>query len=225
MKTASPERVRKAQLALAESYVRVGRSADALRASKQALDGADRRRSAAGAVHAGPRAVDGARRASPDRRPRYQSEASSPAGAAAGGGGTVGNARRADRAERARQPEELGRTQGEGRTAAAVGVGRHQAAGGLRQVQGSDSATRAGARRRPTRTTKKNHGEARYLLGLARYRSGDLAGAIARLRSGRWRRRAAGPIATTPAICASRRARRATPPIRARPTSRRTSRR
>ena len=31
MKTASPERIRKAQLALAESYVRVGRSGDALR--------------------------------------------------------------------------------------------------------------------------------------------------------------------------------------------------
>src|SRR4029077_5462300 len=40
MKSAPPERVRKAQLALAESYVRAGRSADALRASKQALEGA-----------------------------------------------------------------------------------------------------------------------------------------------------------------------------------------
>ena len=59
MKTASPERVRKAQLALAESYVRVGRSADALRASKQALDGATAGRSAAGAVHPGARAADG----------------------------------------------------------------------------------------------------------------------------------------------------------------------
>ena len=39
-KGATPERVRKAKLALAEAYIKAGRSADALKASKAALDGA-----------------------------------------------------------------------------------------------------------------------------------------------------------------------------------------
>jgi TolA-binding protein len=39
-KTASPDRVRKARLALAEAYIKAGRSADALKTSKAALDGA-----------------------------------------------------------------------------------------------------------------------------------------------------------------------------------------
>jgi hypothetical protein len=38
-KTASPDKVRKARLALAEAYIKAGRSADALKASKAALDG------------------------------------------------------------------------------------------------------------------------------------------------------------------------------------------
>ncbi len=39
-KSATPERVRKARLALAEAYIKAGRSAEALKASKAALDGA-----------------------------------------------------------------------------------------------------------------------------------------------------------------------------------------
>lgn len=39
-KSAPPERVRKARLALAEAYIKAGRSADALKTSKAALDGA-----------------------------------------------------------------------------------------------------------------------------------------------------------------------------------------
>ena len=220
---ASPERVRKAQLALAESYIRVGRSADALRASKQALDGATagdqpraqytRARALLMAAASQPAQQVDAIRAKHRRCWRSCRASGGPWGARAAQ--VVRNG--------LDNPEELGGAESEGRPAAALGMGRRP----------SSSSRRASSRRRSRKLeqllaatddeAKKNQAEARYLLGLARYRSGDLVGAIAVFDQVLAEK--SGAIATTPAICASRRASRAMPRIRAPPTNRCTSRR
>ena len=177
LKTASPERVRKAQLALAESYVRAGRSADALRASKQALDGAtvaDQPR----AQYTRARALLMAAASQPGQRAAYQGEASSLLAQLQAGGGPWGT--------RAAQIVRNGLDNPKNWAGPkAKDVPPPPAEWDVtKQLVASGKFKEAILRLEKVLASsddddKKNQGEARYLLGLARYRSGDLAGAIA----------------------------------------------
>jgi len=176
MKGASPERVRKARLALAEAYVRAGRSADALRASQQALANAapaDLPR----ARFTRARALLMAAASQPGQRAAYRSEAAELLAQLQGEGGPWGA--RASQIVRngldnpknwagpkakdvPPPPSEWDVT----RQLVAAGKFK-EAIPKLEQVlAASDEEAR------------KNQDEARYLLGLARFRTGDLARAI-----------------------------------------------
>ncbi len=74
-KSTTPDKVRKARLALAEAYVKTGRSSDALKASKAALDGATPA-DAPRAKLTRARALLMAAASSPGERAAYRSEAS-----------------------------------------------------------------------------------------------------------------------------------------------------
>ncbi len=175
-KGASPDRVRKAELALAEAYTKVGRSADALRASKQALDGAspaDQPR----AQYTRARALLMAAASQPGQKATYQSEASSLLAQLQAGGGPWGsraaqivrngldnprNWAGAKAKDVPPPPSEWDVTK------QLVATGKFkEAIPKLEQVLASTDED-----------VKKNQGEARYLLGLSRFRTGDLAGAI-----------------------------------------------
>lgn len=176
MKGASPERVRKAQLALAEAYVRVGRSADALRASKQALDGATPA-DAPRARYTRARALLMAAASQPGQKAAYQGEASALLAQLQGEGGPWG-ARAAQivrngldnpknwAGPKAKDvpppPSEWDLTK------RLVATGKFKDA--VPKLEQTLAATDEEA--------MKRHGEARYLLGLARFRMGDLGGAI-----------------------------------------------
>ncbi len=176
MKTASPERVRKAQLALAEAYLKVGRSADALRASKQALDGAspgDRPR----AQYARARALLLGAASQPAQKAAYQGDASSLLAQLQAGGGPWGT--RASQIVRngLDNPKNWAGPKAKNVppppsewdiTKQLVATGKFKEA--IPKLERVLAAT--------DDESKRNHGEAQYLLGLARYRSGDLAGAI-----------------------------------------------
>ena len=177
LKTASPERVRKAQLALAESYVRAGRSADALRASKQALDGAtvaDQPR----AQYTRARALLMAAASQPGQKAAYQGEASSLLAQLQAGGGPWGTRAAQIVRNGLDNPKNWAGPKAKDVppppaewdvTKQLVASGKFkEAIPRLEKVLASSDDD-----------DKKNQGEARYLLGLARYRSGDLAGAIA----------------------------------------------
>jgi hypothetical protein len=159
-KGAAPERVRKATLALAEAYVRAGRSADALRASERALAGAtaaDLPR----ARLARARALLMAAASQAGRRAAYQSEAQMLLTQLRDGGGPWGNRAagflrmglddpRIWAAGRGRAPKRP-RAGGKGKEhpppppAAPLGMGRDQEAGGPRQVPGGHPASPAHA--------------------------------------------------------------------------------
>jgi len=177
-KGAPLERVRKAQLALAESYVKVGRSADALRASKQALDGAgpgDQPR----AQYTRARALLMAAASQPQQKATYQGEASGLLAQLQATGGPWGN--RAAQIVRNGLDNPKNWASGSQKmkdvppppsdwdvTKSLVASGKFkEAIPKLEQVLASTDEA-----------AKNNHGEARYLLGLSKYRSGDLAGAI-----------------------------------------------
>lgn len=177
-KGAPPERVRKAQLALAESYVKVGRSADALRASKQALDGAgpgDQAR----AQYTRARALLMAAASQPGQKATYQAEASSLLAQLQSSGGPWGT--RAAQIVRNGLDNPKNWASGAQKvkdvppppsdwdvTKSLVASGKFkEAIPKLEQILASTDEA-----------AKKNQGEARYLLGLSKYRSGDLAGAI-----------------------------------------------
>ena len=177
LKTASPERVRKAQLALAESYVRAGRSADALRASKQALDGvtaADQPR----AQYTRARALLMAAASQPGQKAAYQGEASTLLAQLQAGGGPWGTRAAQIVRNGLDNPKNWAGPKAKDVppppaewdvTKQLVASGKFkEAIPRLEKVLASSDDE-----------DKKNQGEARYLLGLARYRSGDLAGAIA----------------------------------------------
>ena len=176
MKTASPERVRKAELALAESYVRVGRSADALRASKQALDGAtagDQPR----AQFTRARALLMAAASQPGQKAAYQGEASALLAQLQAAGGPWGTRAAQIVRNGLDNPKNWAGPKAKDVppppaewdvTKQLVATGKFKdAIPRLEQVLASTDDD-----------AKKNHSEARYLLGLGRYRSGDLAGAI-----------------------------------------------
>ncbi|MCC6763979.1 MAG: hypothetical protein IT293_04875, partial [Deltaproteobacteria bacterium] len=177
MKGASPERVRKAQLALAESYVRVGRSADALRASKQALDGAppgDLPR----ARYTRARALLMAAAGQPGQKAAYQGEAASLLSQLQAEGGPWGA--RATQIVRngLDNPKNWAGPKAKDVppppsewdvTKQLVASGKFKEA--IPKLEQVLAATDDEAR--------KNQSEARYLLGLSRFRSGDRAGAIA----------------------------------------------
>lgn len=175
-KNASPERVRKAQLALAECYLRVGRSADALRASKQALDGAtpaDLPR----ARYTRARALLMAAASQPAQKATYQGEASSLLAQLQGEGGPW--AARASQIVRngLDNPKNWAGPKAKDVppppsdwdvTRQLVASGKFKEA--IPKLEQVLAAT--------DEENKKNQSEARYLLGLARFRTGDLAGAI-----------------------------------------------
>ncbi len=176
-KGASPERARKARLALADAYIRAGRSADALRASKQALDGAT-----AGdlprAQLTRARALLMAAAAQPAKRAAYQGEASALLAGLRAGGGPWGN--RAAQIVRAGLDNPRNWSSAKTKdvppppsewevTKQLVAAGKMKKA--IPRLERVLAATDEEAR--------KNQPEARYLLGLARYRTGDGAGAIA----------------------------------------------
>ena len=177
-KGAPAERVRKAQLALAESYVKVGRSADALRASKQALDGAgpaDEPR----AQYTRARALLMAAASQPGQKAAYQSEASSLLARLQAGGGPWGNRAAQIVRNGLDNPKNWASTRQKVKdvppppsdwdlTKSLVASGKFKEA--IPKLEQVLAATDDEA--------KKRHGEARYLLGLSKYRSGDLAGAI-----------------------------------------------
>jgi len=178
MKGASAERVRKAQLALAESYVKVGRSADALRASKAALDGAspsDQPR----AQYTRARALLMAAASSPGQKSAYQGEASSLLAQLQSSGGPWGT--RAAQVVRNGLDNPKNWASGVQKvkdvppppsdwdvTKSLVASGKFKDA--IPKLEQILASTDEGA--------KKNQGEARYLLGLSKYRTGDLSGAI-----------------------------------------------
>src|SRR5262245_41738498 len=175
-KGASPERIRKAQLALAESYVRVGRSADALRASKQALDGAtagDQPR----AQYTRARALLMAAASQPGQKGTYQAEASSLLAQLQAGGGPWSNRAAQIVRNGLDNPKNWAGPKAKDVppppsewdvTKQLVASGKFKdAIPRLERVVASTEEE-----------DQKNRSEARYLLGLARYRSGDLAGAI-----------------------------------------------
>lgn len=176
MKTASPERIRKAQLALAESYVRAGRSADALRASKQALDGAsggDRSR----AQFTRARALLMGAASQPGQKAVYQSEASSLLAQLQAEGGPWGTRAAQIVRNGLDNPKNWAGPKAKDVppppsewdvTKQLVAAGKFKEA--IPRLEQVLAAT--------DEDTRKNHNEARYLLGLARYRSGDLTGAI-----------------------------------------------
>lgn len=175
-KGASPERVRKAQLALAECYVRVGRSADALRVSKQALDGAtpsDQPR----ARYTRARALLMAAASQPGQKAAYQSEASALLAQLQSEGGPW--AARASQVVRngLDNPKNWAGPKAKDVppppsewdvTRQLVASGKFKDA--IPKLEQILAATDEEA--------KKNQSEARYLLGLAKYRTNDLAGAI-----------------------------------------------
>ena len=178
MKGASPERIRKAQLALAESYVKVGRSADALRASKVALDGAgpgDQPR----ARYTRARALLMAAASQPGQKSAYQGEASSLLAQLQAGGGPWGNRAAQIVRNGLDNPKNWASNQQKVKdvppppsdwdvTKQLVASGKFkEAIPKLEQILASTDEE-----------AKKNQGEARYLLGLSKYRSGDLAGAV-----------------------------------------------
>ncbi len=175
-KNAPPERVRKAQLALAEAYVRAGRSSDALRASKHALDGAtvgDQPR----AQFTRARALLMAAASQPGQKSAYQGEASSLLAQLQASGGPWGT--RAAQVVRngldnpknwaGSKAKDVPPPPSEWEvTKQLVASGKFKdAIPRLERVLASSEED-----------DKKNEAEARYLLGLARYRSGDLAGAL-----------------------------------------------
>jgi TolA-binding protein len=177
MKGASPERIRKAQLALAESYVRVGRSSDALRASKAALDGAtpgDQPR----AQYTRARALLMAAASSPGQKATYQGEASSLLAQLQSQGGPWGTRAAQMVRNGLDNPKNWAGPKAKDvppppsewdTTKQLVATGKFkEAIPKLEQVLASTDDE-----------LKKNHAEARYLLGLSKYRTGDLPGAIA----------------------------------------------
>lgn len=178
MKTATPERVRKAQLALAESYVRAGRSGDAVRASKQALDGAtpgDQPR----ARYTRARALLMAAASQPGQKATYQSEASALLAQLQAGGGPWGTRAAQIVRNGLDNPKNWAGPKAKNVppppsewdvTKQLVATGKFKDA--IPRLEKFLAAT-------DDEDAKKNHAEARYLLALAKYRSGDLAGAVA----------------------------------------------
>ena len=177
MKTATPERVRKAQLALAEAYIRAGRSADAVRASKQALDGAtpgDQPR----AQYTRARALLMAAASSPGQRSAYQGEASSLLAQLQSSGGPWG----ARAAQVVRNGLDNPKNWASGPKAKDVPPPPAEW-DVTKQLVASGKFKEAIPRLEKMLASsedddKKNQEEARYLLGLARYRTNDLAGAL-----------------------------------------------
>ncbi len=176
MKSATPERVRKAQLALAEAFIRAGRSADAVKSSKQALDGATQG-DLPRAQYTRARALLMAAASSPGQRSAYQGEASSLLAQLQSSGGPWG-ARAAqvvrnglDNPKNWAGPKAKDVPPPPAEwdvTKQLVASGKFkEAIPRLEKVLASTEEDE-----------KKNQEEARYLLGLARYRSGDLPGAI-----------------------------------------------
>jgi TolA-binding protein len=176
MKSASPERIRKAQLALAESYIRVGRSGDALRASKQALDGAtpgDQPR----AQYTRARALLMGAASQPGQKAALQGEASSLLSQLQAAGGPWG--------ARAAQVIRNGLDNPKnwaGPKAKDVPPPPSDwditkqlfTSGKFKEVIPKLEQVLAAT----DDDAKKNQAEARYLLGVAKYRSNDLAGAV-----------------------------------------------
>jgi tetratricopeptide (TPR) repeat protein len=174
-KDAPPERVRKARLALAEAYIKAGRSADALRASKQALDGAgpaDEPR----AKLTRARALLMAAAGSPGDRAGYRAEASSLLSQLQSGGGPWGNRAAAIVRAGLDNPKIWAgpKAKAEPPPPSEWEVTKQLVAGGKykealprleRLLASSEEEDR------------KQQPEARYLLGIARFRLGDPAGA------------------------------------------------
>ena len=180
-KGASPDRVRKARLALAEAYVKDGRSADALRASQQALaeaTPADQPRAQLTRV----RALAMAAASSPAQRATYLGEATSLLAQLQAGGGPWG-ARAATIARaglnnpkiwassakpaKEEKPPPPTPTEWEA-TKQLVAAGKYKDA--IPRLERVVSST--------AEDDKPNQGEARYLLGVSLFRSGDLPKAI-----------------------------------------------
>jgi TolA-binding protein len=176
-KSAPPERVRKARLALAEAYIKAGRSADALKTSKAALDGAtaaDEPRAKLTRV----RALLLAAASDSAQRANYKTEASALLAQLQAGGGPWAN--RANAIVRAGldNPKIWAGPKAKAEppppsewdvTKQLVATGKFKdAIPRLERLLASENDE-----------DRKNSPEARYLLGIARFRTGDAAGAIA----------------------------------------------
>ncbi len=178
-KGASPDRVRKARLALAEAYVKAGRAADALRASQQAVaeaTPADRPRAQLTRVRALAMAAASAPAA---QKASYRSEATSLLAQLQAGGGPWGsraaqiaragldNPRVWASGAKAPKPEPPPPSEWDVTRRLVAGGKYKEAIPRLERIVASTAGD-----------DQPNQAEARYLLGIARFRTGDLAGSI-----------------------------------------------
>ena len=176
-KSAAAERVRKARLALAEAYIKAGRSADARRASKQALESATAADLPRAKLTRARALLMAAASAPPSERATYREEAGALlAELQAAGGPWGGRAAAIVRAgldnpkiwagagvKTEPPPSEWDVAK------KLVAAGKYkEALPRLERVLASDDEE-----------AREQHAEARYLLGIALFRSGDKAGAIA----------------------------------------------
>jgi len=174
-KDAPPERVRKARLALAEAYIKAGRNADALRASKDALAGAtpaDEPR----AKLTRARALLMAASTSPGDRAGYRAEASALLGQLQAAGGPWGNRATAIVRAGLDNPKIWAgpKAKAEPPPPSEWDVTKQLVAGGKYKeaVPRLERLLASG-----DEEDRKQQPEARYLLGIARFRTGDTAGA------------------------------------------------
>ena len=177
-KSVAAERVRKARLALAEAYIKAGRSADARRASKQALESATAADLPRAKLTRARALLMAAASAPPSERATYREEAGALLAELQAAGGPWGSRAAAIvragldnpriwAGEKAKAepppPSEWDLVK------QLVAAGKYkEALPRLERVLASDDEE-----------ARKQHAEARYLLGIARFRTGDTAGAIA----------------------------------------------
>jgi tetratricopeptide (TPR) repeat protein len=176
-KATSPDKVRKARLALAEAYIKAGRSGDALKASKAALDGASGG-DAPRAKLTRARALLMAAASGSGDRAAYRTEASALLAELQAGGGPWGS--RANAIVRAGldNPKIWAGPKAKAEppppsewdvTKQLVAAGKYKDA--IPRLEKLLAST--------DEEDRKEQPEARYLLGVSRFRTGDLDAAIA----------------------------------------------
>ena len=175
-KSASAERVRKARLALAEAYVKAGRSADALRTSQQALAGAPPADEPRAKLTRARALLMAAASAAPSDRAAYRAEASTILGQLEAAGGPWGARAAAIVRAGLDNPKVWAGAKATAEpappsewevTKQLVASGKYKEA--LPRLERLLAST--------DEEDRKRQAEARYLLGIARLRTGDVAGA------------------------------------------------
>ena len=176
-KSASPDKVRKARMALAEAYIKNGRSADALKASKAALDGATGA-DVPRAKLTRARALLMAAATSSGDRAAYRSEASAILSELQAGGGPWGARATAIVRAGLDNPKIWAGAKAKAEppppsewdvTKRLVASGKYRDA--IPRLEKLLASTEE--------EDRKDQPEARYLLGISRFRTNDLEGAIA----------------------------------------------